>query len=108
MSSGKKLRYLIKKLPKGKNSVKPDLLACVEERFNDFHIIRQLNQHEQRKDFKIIDIVYKPISNLKQNINCYFSKSMRNTYRVNCEKKVVKIEFPLPNNALLATDSALK
>ena len=83
----KKFRYLIKKLPKSKNSVKPDLLDCVEERFNGFHIIRQLNQHEQRKDFKLIDIVYKPISNLKQKINCYFSKLMRNTYRVNCEQK---------------------
>ena len=45
----KKIRYLIKKLPKSKNSVKRDLLACVEERFNGFHIIRQLNQYEQKK-----------------------------------------------------------
>ena len=62
--------------------------ACVEECFNGFHIIRQLNQCEQqkkKKDFKPIDIVYKPISNLEQKINCYFSTSMRNAYRVNSE-----------------------
>ena len=58
----KKFRYLIKKLPKSKNSVKRDLSACVEARFNCFHIIRQLNQYEQKKDFKPIDIICKPIS----------------------------------------------
>ena len=60
--------------------------ACAEECFNGFHIIRQLNKCEQKKkDFKPIDIVYKPISNLEQKINCYFSTSMRNAYRVNSE-----------------------
>ena len=42
----RKFRYLIKELSKGKNSVKRDLLACVEEPFNGFHIIRQLSQYE--------------------------------------------------------------
>ena len=42
----RKFRYLIKELPNGKNSVKRDLLACVEEPFNGFHIIRQLSQYE--------------------------------------------------------------
>ena len=83
----KKFRYLIKKLPKSKNSVKCDLSACLEEHFNGFHVIRQLNQYEQKKDFKPVDIVYKLISNLKQKINCYFCTSMRNTYRVNSEQK---------------------
>ena len=39
----KKFGYLIKKLPKSKNSVKRELSAYVEECFNGFHIIRQLN-----------------------------------------------------------------
>ena len=83
----KKFRYLIKKLPKRENSVRRDLLAFVEERLNSFQIIRQLNQYEPKKDFKPIDIVYKPISNLKQKINCYFSTSRRNAYRVNSEQE---------------------
>ena len=78
---------MIKKLPKSKNSVRRDLLAFVEERFNSFQIIRQLNQYKPNKDFKPIDIVYKPISNLKQKINCYFSTSRRNAYRVNSEQE---------------------
>ena len=57
----KKFRCLIKKLPERKNSIKCDLSACVEEHFNGFHIIRQLNQYEQKKEFKPINIVYKPI-----------------------------------------------
>ena len=83
----KKIRYLIKKLPKGKNSVKRNLSVCAEERFSGFHIIRQLRQYEQKKDFKPIDVVYKPIANLKQKTNCYFSTSMRNEYRVNSRQK---------------------
>ena len=41
----------------------------------------------KKKNFKPIDIVYKPISNLKQKINRYFSTSMRNVYKVNSEQK---------------------
>ena len=55
---------MTKKVPKTKNVVKRDLLACIEERFNGFKII------------------YKPVSKISQTINYYFSKSMRNAYRV--------------------------
>ena len=48
----KKIRYLIKKLPKGKNSVKRNLSACAEEHFSGFYIIRQLSRYEQKKRFQ--------------------------------------------------------
>ena len=48
----KKIRYLLEKLLKGKNSVKRNLSASAEERFSGFHIIRQLSRYEQKKRFQ--------------------------------------------------------
>ena len=78
----KKFRYLIKKMPKGKNVVQRDLLACFEVHFNGFELVRKLSENETRKLFKPTDVVYRPVSKINQILDCYFSKSTRNAYRV--------------------------
>ena len=78
----KKIRYLIKKVLKGKNIIQRDFLAYVEEHFNGFELVRKLTKNERKQLFKPIDIVYRPVSKINQVINCYFSKSMRNGYRI--------------------------
>ena len=78
----KKFCYLIKKVPKTKNIVKRDLSAFIEERFNGFEIVRKLTEDQRKENFQLIDIVYKPVSKISQTINCYFSKSKRNAYRI--------------------------
>ena len=78
----KKFCYLIKKVPKTKNVVKRDLSAFIEERFNGFEIVRKLTEDQRKENFQLIDIVYKPVSKISQTINCYFSKSKRNAYRI--------------------------
>ena len=82
--------YLIKKVPKGKNIIQRDLSACVEECFNDFELVKKLTKNERKQLFKAIDIVYRPVSKINQVINCYFSKSMRNTYRILADLKPEK------------------
>ena len=77
----KKFRYLIKKVPKGRNIIQRGLSACVEERFNGFELARKLTENERKQLFKPIDIVYRPVSKINQVINCYSSKSMRNAYQ---------------------------
>ena len=58
-----------------------DLSACVKDWFNGFEIAKDLRKKEIRDLFYPIDIVYKPISNIKQTIDYYFSKFMRNAYQ---------------------------
>ena len=82
---------MIKKTPKGKSIMQRDLSTCVEELFNGFHLVRKLTKNEMRENFKLIDIVYKPLRRVNQIIDCYFSLLMRNAYRLTSEKKMEKM-----------------
>lgn len=82
---------MIKKTPKGKNIMQRDLSTCVEELFNGFHLVRKLTKNEMRENFKLIDIVYKPLRRVNQIIDCYFSLLMRNAYCLTSEKKMEKM-----------------
>ena len=44
----KKFCYLIKKVPKGKNTITKELSSCVEERFNGFQLVKRLGENERR------------------------------------------------------------
>ena len=68
----KKFHYLIKKVPQKKNIAQRDLLACVEERFNGFDIVRKLTENEENELYRSVSIVYKSVSKIDQIINCYF------------------------------------
>ena len=78
----KSFAVLLKKSPKGKNHIKKELSACVEEYFNGFYIAERLSETERGHIYKPIDTVYKPVSKINQIVNCYFTKFMRNAYRV--------------------------
>ena len=69
-------------MPKEKNTVQRNLLACVEERFHGFELVKILTEISIRQNYKPIDIVYKPVLKINQIINCFFTTSMRNSYRV--------------------------
>ena len=78
----KKIRYLINKMPRGKNNVQRELSASVAARVNGFNLVKKLTENLIRQLYRPIDIVYKPVSNINQIINCFFAVSMRNAYRV--------------------------
>ena len=81
---------MTKKTPKSKNISQRDLSACVEERFNSFHLVRKPVENEMRQNFKPIDIVCKPVRKVNEIIQCYVSHTMRNAYGVASEKKWTK------------------
>ena len=85
----KTFRYLIKKVPKEKNIAQRKLSACVEKRFNGFGLVKKLDENLIRQNYKSINIVYKPVPKINQIINCYFTISMRNVYRVVSDKNNV-------------------
>ena len=76
--------YLIKK-----NTAQRELSTCVEERFNGFGLVKKLAENLIRQNYKPIDIVYKSVSKINQIINCYFTISMTNAYRVVSGKNYV-------------------
>lgn len=48
----KKFYYLIKKLPKDKNSIAKELSACVGERFNGFSLWKRLGENKRRHFYR--------------------------------------------------------
>ena len=85
----KKIRYVIKKSP-AKNEVKKKLSSCVEERFNSFEIIRHMFEKEQKEKFQPVDIAYKPIKSIEQNIECFFTDEIHLAYRALVHRGNVK------------------
>ena len=79
-----------------------DLSACVKDWFNGFEIAKDLRKKEIRDLFYPIDIVYKPISNIKQTIDYYFSKFMRNAYQETFSKGKRGVK-----NSVLSNDMAV-
>ena len=86
----KRFRYMIKKTPKAKKIMQRDLSTCVEELFNGFHLVRKLTKNKMRENFKLIDIVYKPLRRVNQIIH-YFFLLMRNAYCLTSERKMDKM-----------------
>ena len=86
----KRFRYMIKKTPKAKKIMQRDLSTCVEELFNGFHLVRKLTKNKMRENFKLIDIVYKPLRRVNQIID-YFFLLMRNAYCLTSERKIEKM-----------------
>ena len=76
----KKFRYWLKKTPT-KNEVKQELSTCVEERFNGFHVVRDLFERDEKRKFYPMDIVYQPVKRLNENIECFFTNEIRLAYR---------------------------
>ena len=62
-----KIRYLFKKGHE-KNELLKEISSCVEQRFNGFHIICHELDKKQKRDIESIDIIYKSVKNIKENI----------------------------------------
>ena len=75
-----KFRYLIKQNSEQKKHFR-ELSACVIERFNGFQIVRLEFDNEIRKDFKPIDIIYKPVIKLNSIINCFFTDRLHLAFK---------------------------
>ena len=75
-----KFRYIIKQNSEQKKFFS-EVSACVVKRFNGFTIVRLEFDNQIRKEFKPIDIIYKPVKKEKAIINCFFTDKLHLAYK---------------------------
>ena len=75
-----KFRY-ITNTEKDKKNIIREISSCVKEKFNGFIIVRVDFDHKIQRNFTPIDIVYKPVKNQNEIIDCYFTDKMHLAYR---------------------------
>ena len=64
-----------------------DLSYCVINKFNGYNILKAEIKDEEKKVHQPIDIVYVPIKNSNEIINCYFTDNLHLAYRSYCTRK---------------------
>ena len=82
----KKSRYLIRKLPTGKNTVIRNLSSCVIQRYNGYQVVQIEENDCQKIMFELIDIAYNPVESPEQNIECYVTPKIYVAYRLKYSK----------------------
>ena len=75
-----KFRY-ITNTEKDKRKIIREVSSCVKEKFNGFLIVRVDFDNEIQKNFSPIDIVYEPVKNQNEIINCYFTDKIHLAFR---------------------------
>ena len=78
-----KFCYLIHKPPAGKNQVVRNLSSCVIQKYNDYQVVKIEKKYDVKRKFEPIDIVYDPLQNPTDIIECYFTQNTHVAYR--CE-----------------------
>ena len=68
----KNFRYLIHTNSQ-KNKIAIDLLSCITEKFNAFHILRIKPENDMRSLYAPIDTIFDLVKNRKIKIYCSFS-----------------------------------
>ena len=68
----KNFRYLIHTNSQ-KNKIAIDLLSCITEKFNAFHILRIEAENDMRSLYARIDMIFDLVKNRKIKIYCSFS-----------------------------------
>ena len=71
-----KFHHLALKNPKKQNIVR-HLFSCINEKYNDFHVIFIEYSKKLRKKFKPVDIIYKPLKSLEKIFSLLLSRYMK-------------------------------
>ena len=69
-----------------KNQMKRELSACIIQKFNRYELLRNHLNSTERKNFILIDIVYKPTVNEKKLIVCFFAPEISLGYYTSYER----------------------
>ena len=98
-----KFRHLALKNPKKQNIVR-QLSSCINKRYNGFHVISTEYSKKLRTKFKPINIIYKPIKSLGEEVFSTndISKSYRNSCGNYIETLVIKYPTGLHLNVIIA------
>ena len=74
-----KFRSLVKQ-NLDKNIVR-ELSGCITNKYNGFNIVRLEHSKKIMQKFIPIEIIYKPVKNCNEIINCYFSNKINSAFR---------------------------
>ena len=74
-----KYRQLLIKKPQNQKQTK-QLASCIVQKFNGFHIIKNIFNKRQRRAFEPIDIIYAPTKNAEILPDCYFTTSFASAF----------------------------
>ena len=74
-----KFRQLFMKEPKKQNAIK-QISSCINEKYNGFQSVSVEFARKERKNFKPIDIIYKPTKNPEFSPLCYFTEDISKAY----------------------------
>ena len=82
----KKFRYVTHNNTKKKNIIRK-ASSCIKQKFNGFNIVSVEYNRQIRRDFRPIDIIYKPVKKQNETIQCFFSPQMHLAYRSTFNKR---------------------
>ena len=71
-----KFRQLFMKEPKKQNAIR-QISSCINEKYNGFQSVSVEFARKERKNFKPIDIIYKPTKNPEFSSLCYFTEEFQ-------------------------------
>ena len=74
-----KFRYVTHNNPKKKNIIRK-VSSCIKQKFNGFNIVSVEYDRQIRRDFRPIDIIYKPVKKQNETIQCFFPPQMHLAY----------------------------
>ena len=85
-----KFQYFSLKNPKKQTFVR-QLLSCISEKYNGFHVISKGYCDKLWKKFRPIDIINKPVKSIDENILCYYSTDLSKAYGNSCRETAEKV-----------------
>ena len=80
-----KFRSVTHDRPQKKNIIRK-VSSCIKQKFNGFNIVAVEYDRQIRKDFRPIDIIYKPVKKQHETIQCFFSSQIHLAYRSSYNK----------------------
>ena len=88
-----KFRYLIHKTTTGKSQVIRNLLSCIIQKYKSYQVVKIEEQYNIKQLFEPIDIIYNPVQNFTNTIDCYFTQNIHFAYRCEYSKGKKGIEI---------------
>ena len=74
-------RFLIKKKVEGQNELTKNLSSCIIEKFNGHEIIKNNLSHQEKINFRPIEIVYEPSFDERTPVVCNFTLKINLAYK---------------------------
>ena len=88
-----------RKKPQGKNKIIHNLSLCIIQKYNGYTVIKVEKKKKTRKRIEPIDIVYDPVKNFDNIVNCYFAFHLHPAYSLQYLRGKKELKFCTRFNA---------